>query len=222
MKHFIKFALIILAAPNLFAQSLCSDLAKKVWSMPPSVLETDYLDKNCPAPCEAPTYMSSNPDKLSDAQIHAVNSYTMGTHVGINLGLRTDNLNIDQLKFTRILDLALEKIQNVKAVVYRGTSQREFTVTGQANQIVTLPAFTSTAPTQEVAEAFLKNRLQIMKIKSGKNIQPYSNAGGEKELLIPRNTKFKIDRSEKKMMDLFSEESGPYQAEVEIVHMTEI
>ncbi len=171
------------------------------------------------------TQGENDPAQLSPAQFCAIQNYSNG-RFSINKQLwQTDStgsaLNGNDWAYVRVLDSALAKIKSTPlTTVYRGASSKDIKFT-KPGQIVRLKGYTSTTPSRDVAEGFVQDRLMVLKITSGKNIKPYSNAGSEDELLLPRSTYVRFDRSEIKTLDLFTED-GPEKRKVEIVYLTEV
>ncbi|MDX9730225.1 MAG: ADP-ribosyltransferase domain-containing protein [Bdellovibrionales bacterium] len=121
----------------------------------------------------------------------------------------------------RVLDAALKKIPNeAKMTVFRGTARAHIQFK-KKGEIVRLKGYTSTSPSQEVAEEFIRDRLMVLTVTSGKDISSYSNAGGEREVLLPRSTYVRYDGSEMKEMNIFTEE-GPELRLIEVVYLTEV
>jgi hypothetical protein len=187
-----------------------------------SQTELRFIEKTCSrTDCSMPEWVR-NPHNLSRAERIALHQYTLGEYGNINPALSRGNLNRDQQTFLDILDAGLRKIPNQKATVYRGTSQRHDNIReGDEGRVITLAPYTSTSLEREDAEGFIRDRLMILNIKSGKNIISYANAPNEDELLLPHGTQIRIDKVEMKTLNIFTEE-GPEDRLVQVVHGTEI
>lgn len=166
-----------------------------------------------------------DPHGLSPAQVCAIQHYSNAGYL-VNPKLwatEADGKALSGLDwaYVRVLDSALAKLPaEPVTTVYRGTSRAvKFSRPGE---IVRLKGYSSTTVSKDVAEGFVTERMMIIKAKNGKNIQRYSNAGMEKELLLPRSTRVRFEKSETKVIEIFTEENGPEKREVEFVYLTEM
>jgi hypothetical protein len=215
------------AAPKL-GYAKPTDLVRKtlpeIYNLPQDVLEKKVMErigKDCAGLLSS---TSEDPNNLSKAQRCAIQYYTLaGSYVNKPLWKSTPDgkpLNGDDWAYVRVLDQALGKLPSEPLrTVYRGTSKSEFVYT-QKGKTVRLKGYASTSPNQEMAERFIVDRLLIMKIRTGKNIKRYSNAGREDELLLPRSTFVELGDREVRTIEIFGED-GPVKRVVEIIHVTE-
>lgn len=210
------------------AQNVKQLTLQQIYALPMSAVQDAVMaeDKtSCDQLISSRRLGGENPDGLTEAEFCAVQNYTSG-HYSVNKPLwLTDStgsgLTGTEWAYVRTLDAALAKIPNApEMTVYRGTSQ-DVLALPKPGKTLRLKGYTSTSPTLDAAEAFLIDRLMIIKVKSGKDLKPYSNAGFEDEILLPRSTFVRVDRVEKKKMELFTE-NGPELRLIEIVHLTEI
>lgn len=191
----------------------------KILSMPTAKLEAIYLKEKCPnEQCEF-VFTNTNDHNLSLAERLAIWHYTASEYMNITPALYQGELDNSQLAFVRILDSALVKIPSSKATVYRGTSK---TTPVKIGTVIDFKSYTSTSTDKYTAEGFIRDRFMIIKSKSGKDIMDYSNAGQERELLLPRGTKVRVDKISKKKMEIGEDPSDMQTINVEIVHATEI
>lgn len=193
--------------------------AKEIMSLPQERLEKIFLKENCPNPeCDF-GYGTRNSANLSIAQKLATYNYTLGIFDSLNPALYSGKLTNDQLAFTRVFDSALLKMPSIRMTVYRGTSKK---FVAKVGSLVEFKAYTSTSTEKDVAEGFVRDRLIILKVKTGKDIQDYSNAGNEREILIPRGVKFKVEGITYKEMLLGEDPSDLKPVKVEVVRMSEV
>lgn len=219
---FLYLSLILLGSLSAFtalAGQFDKFTAKEIMSLPQERLEKIFLKENCPnSECDF-GYGTRNRANLSLAQKLAIHNYTLGIFDSLNPALYSGKLTNDQLAFTRVLDSALSKIPSLKMTVYRGTSKK---FVAKVGLVVEFKAYSSTSTEKDVAEGFVRDRLIIMKLKTGKDIQDYSNAGNEREILIPRGVKFKVEGVTFKEMLLGEDPSDLKPVKVEVVRLTEI
>jgi hypothetical protein len=198
----------------------------EIYNLPQEALEKkvmERLGKVCEG-LHSSTTEANDPAKLTKAQRCAVQYYTLaGNYVNKALWKSTADgkpLNGDDWAYVRVLDQALGKMASSPLkTVYRGASQSEFNYTRKGDT-VRLKGYASTSPNRETAEGFIKDRLYIMKIRSGKNIKGYSNAGMEDEFLLPRSTFVVLGDREFRELEIFTE-NGPEKRRVEIIHVEE-
>lgn len=226
----ITFLFFALSIPAM-ADDLRSLKLQDVYALPEAELEERMLESLVAQgiSCEWTSSVANgekDPAKLTAAQACAVGHYSAGGY-SVNAGLwETDPsgsaLNGAEWAYVRVLDLALAKIPaEPKRTVYRGTSVHSLKLV--KGQTVRLKGYTSTSTQPDVAEGFVGDRWMVIETISGRNIQRYSNAGGEEEILLPRSSWVRVDRVERKKMDIFSEEEGRMiSREVEVVHLTEV
>ena len=217
--HLSLILLATLSAISAMAGQFDKLTAKEIMSLPQEKLEKIFLKENCPnLECDF-GYGTRNSANISMAQKLAVYNYTLGVFDSLNPALYSGKLTKDQLAFTRVFDSALLKMPSIKMTVYRGTSKK---FVAKVGSVVEFKAYTSTSTEKDVAEGFVRDRLMVLKIKTGKDIQDYSNAGNEREILIPRGVKFKVDGVTFKEMLLGEDPSDLKPVKVEVVRMSEI
>lgn len=183
--------------------------------------ESFYLN-DCEAAVTLIEDYATNPDGLSEAERIALYKYTTGAYDLLNplLG-RCQPLTDCQAAEVQFIDQALLKIPAYVGTVYRGTSTRSFkAVEGEE---VTLKPYSSTSPSKSSAEAFIRDRLLIINVKSGRVVSPYSNAPWEEEVLLPRNTVLRIEKVIIETFQIFNEEAGELEdRQVEVVYASEV
>lgn len=213
------FVLTLLIAFNALAGELDKLKPSEIMAMPMEKLEKIYLKEKCPdVECDF-GYGSHNSSNLSKAEMFAIWNYTIGEFESITPALYSGKLTGSQLGFVRLMDSGLKKIPNEKTKVFRGTIKNP---PAKVGGVIELKAFTSTSVDEFVAEGFIHNRFLIINTKTGKDILDYSQAGMEREILLPRGTKIRVDKVINKKMMLGPD---PYNLEsrmVEVVHATEI
>jgi hypothetical protein len=170
-----------------------------------------------------------DPAKLTPGELCAVVNYSMSAYENINPRLWAADqtgvaLNGRDWAYVRVLDSALKKMKPAPpTTVFRGTSRKiKFYKPGER---VRLKGYTSTSVSKDAAEQFLRAdaRLMIIKTKSARNLQIYSQAGMEAEYLLPRSSWIRFDRSEiKKLKSVDPDTGNPVVLDVENVYMTEI
>ncbi len=219
LRRFVLILLSFLSALSAFAGQFDKLTEAQIQALPQDKLEKIYLKENCPNPeCEF-GYGTRNSAKLSKAQTLALFNYTLGYFDTLNPALYAEKLTNDQLALTRVLDSALAKLPSHKVTVYRGTSKK---FKAKVGSVVEFKAYTSTSTERDVAEGFVRDRLIILKVKTGKDIQDYSNAGNEREILLPRGSKFKVDGVTSEELLIGEDPSDLKREKVEVVTLKEI
>lgn len=232
MRNGIVYSVGLLFTFSLSVAAEARDIEKMrlpdIYALAQSEVETIVMDldrETCDGLIATVTQGVNDPANLTPAEFCAVQNYSNGRY-GVNRLLWETDASGSKLSgfdwaYVRVLDSALAKIKSAPStLVYRGTSRHGLKFT-KPGQIVRLKGYTSTTPNYEVAEGFIGDRLMIIKVISGKNIKPYSNGGGEDELLLPRSSFVRFDRAEVKTLELFTDE-GPKKRKVEIVYLTEV
>lgn len=196
--------------------------------MPQERLEQIYLKEECSGGgCDFGGYHDPEEIKkktnLTDAQLRAILKYTLEEFQNINPGLASGSLTNPQAAFVRIMDCALEKIPSQKVTVYRGASRR---IPMAPGKVVVFEPYTSTSLDREQAKTFIRpnGRLMILKVRSAKDISQISNAPTEKELLLPRGLKFKVESVKQEKMKLDDPEDPRVTRKelIEVVTLSEI
>lgn len=191
-------------------------------SLAHALFDEDFYLKQCEAESTILGDYSSNPDGLSEAERIALYRYTAAAYDTLNpllgKGLPLTDCQAAEVQF---IDQALAKIPRYEGTVYRGTSTRSFAA--RVGEVVTLKPYTSTSPSEESAEAFIRNRILIVEVRSGRLIHPYSNAPWEEEVLLPRNTRIRINKVVEEIRQIFNEEFGHFEErQIEIVYAEEV
>lgn len=193
-------------------------------------LENTYIN-GCDGGSNEHRIPDTNPHNLSIGERLVIVNYTIGDYIDINSKLRLkDKLETCEEIFITLLDQALLKIPNYKGVVYRGTIQEYVTLKkNEAYPTAPLLSYTSTSVDLEVAQNFLIDRLEILNVKTGKDISAYSAAYhegvNEREVLLPRGTRLFVDNLILKKQNFEVFDSGDFYNEerlVETVHASEI
>lgn len=148
---------------------------------------------------------------LGEAEEFAFYDYTFTRYVEINKSLWAGNLNMEQIAYIRIFDSALRKLPSQKIKVYRGTQAFEPLTTGQ---IIEFKGYSSTSARESIGKSFAKGRFFIINTSTGKDISKFSYYS-EAEVLIPRNTFFRVDKISTEM---WPQSSKP----IEVVEITEL
>lgn len=215
----LLISLLVLTTSLAHAGELDKLSVSQAQALPQAQLEKMYLKDNCPdAACDF-GYSSDNGANLSKAERMVIWHYTQGLFQSINPALIKAKLNGAQTAFVRIMDSALKKIPSEKRTVYRGTAKYEPAVVGG---VINLKAYTSTSVEQFVAEGFVRDRLMIIKTKTAKDIQDYSNSGMERELVLPRGVKLKVEKVVNKKLLVGEDPSDMQEVMVEVVTASEI
>jgi len=93
-------------------------------------------------------------------------------------------------------------------------------------KVVVFEPYTSTSLDREQAKTFIRpnGRLMILKVRSAKDISQISNAPTEKELLLPRGLKFKVESVKQEKMKLDDPEDPRVTRKelIEVVTLSEI
>lgn len=189
--------------------------------------QSEYLQK-CARSKQLINY-GSNPDNLSTEEIVSLYDYTYETFSEINKALWTQpeaswsschKLTIDRL------DSALSKISPTKGTFFRGTEYKHYRHY-QVGDVLELRGYTSVSFSEEAASYFIRDAYFIIESQEARDISPYhfQTLDGleylEKELLLPRGTKLKIQSISQKMMTINSEHVGNKQELVWVFHFVE-
>lgn len=134
----------------------------------------------------------------------AINKYTGNTYTAINDGLRKKNINDfdeDTKKIAVALDMATRTKLKKEATVYRGIQSGAMAYDLTHTPIggsVTDSGFSSTTTNLQVARKFgtTYNGGVLMKVKTkvGLPISSISKYASEREVLLPRNTRYTITK----------------------------
>ena len=178
-------------------------------------LDSFYLNDCGQSEIVLPDYQT-NPENLSDAEQIAIYNYTASSYRSLN-PLLADGASLNSCQETEVslIDSALDKIPNYSGIVYRGTSRRTFPA--EVGQRVLLRPYVSTSPSKDSAEPFIRDRLLVLRVKTGKLITAYSNAPWEDEVLLPRNTAIRILTVTEEEFELLDEAVGEFKK-----HMIEV
>lgn len=157
---------------------------------------------------------------LTNDEYLAVHSYTYDTFGIVNGNLRKGIQSEKWEAYTKMLDSVLEKLPKENTVVYRGLT---FPSQGKISESMfkvgsefTDKAYMSTSLSRGTAKSFTlpgKDTVILeISTESGRKISQFSGMRTEEEILIPRNTKFKVT-------EIVPSTDGLYPT---IVKMTEI
>ncbi|MBU6375035.1 MAG: hypothetical protein KGQ59_03495 [Bdellovibrionales bacterium] len=231
IKTFLFFVLF-LAKSAAFAGELEKLSKEEIQSMPQARLEELYLKDECSGPnCELMDFKNveelKKETKLTEAQLKAIYEYTFGKFDELNKKLGTmesgSTLTNSQQAFVRVLDCALDRLPPLSpTVVYRGTSRR---IPMKKGAIVHFEPYTSTSQDREQAEGFIRpgGRLLILKVRSGRDVAKIARDPREKEVLLPRKMKFRVESLKKEKMQLLDEEAQEMKTQmVEVVTLSEL
>ncbi|WP_067567634.1 ADP-ribosyltransferase [Nocardia acidivorans] len=128
---------------------------------------------------------------LTDADLRALEDYTGMGFQKLNEVLRNGTADAAQQARIKAIEDALAKLPDYNGVVYRGTNlPADVLSTYQKGEVVTEDAFTST--TSRADGTFPGDVEFEIVSKTGKNIDPYSLAQGEDEVLFPPGSNFFI------------------------------
>lgn len=190
---------VLFSTSASFAQSLHS--AARAAQLPPATALSFYNNMYCQPAC-APAEFAANIPGLSIQEADVLRRYTSGDYREINAALRQDKLTMSQVVFVKVLDMALEKLPVVRNItVYRGSSQN--------HDFRNFRAYTSTSVEQSVAEErFMNDQLMVIHIKSGYDISVVSQAGQEREILLPRNFQAQVQSITQQPREVINEETG--------------
>lgn len=162
---------------------------------------------------DAHDVMAKNTSKLSDEDLSTTKQYT--DHLnhyrrdGVTLNEHLHhNINLDdkQKEFVGKLDSVLGKqALHDDAVVYTGTSKNHADLLRRHDQ-VNHPGYLSTSISQNSARAFAQDKggdivkIHIPKGHPGLYVSHVSDYEGEREFVLPRNTKLKIHRDKEQVL----------------------
>lgn len=138
----------------------------------------------------------SNPESpLSLAEKTALYGYTYADFTELTPAIYSGSLTTCLRLQIELLDRALLKLPNFSGIVFRGTESKY--LPSKVGEIFEWKAFTSTSQRADIAKTFIRDAYLELSVLNGKNIKLYSCAGNgmmtdEDEILIPRNSRFKI------------------------------
>jgi hypothetical protein len=133
--------------------------------------------------------------------VMAVNNYTSSEYDPINAHLRWGKeIGKDQDLTIKRTDEALKAMPKFNGTVYRGTKLSQDLIDGyKVGETITERAYVSTSRSKD--QAFAGNARFVIQSKSGVDVSASSNYEKEQEVLIPRNSKFKVLRKRKQKGD---------------------
>jgi hypothetical protein len=133
--------------------------------------------------------------------IMAVNNYTSSEYAPINAHLRRgEDIGTDQALTIKRTDEALKAMPKFNGTVYRGTKlSQEMLDRYKVGETITEKAYVSTSRSKD--QAFPGNARFVIQSRSGADVSASSNYEKEQEVLIPRNSKFKVLRKRKQKGD---------------------
>jgi hypothetical protein len=129
-----------------------------------------------------------------------IQAYTGYSYKEINRALRSNSVSVDQYKYVKGLNAALDKLPEYKGVLYRKADLPFNVVSGyQPGQIVFERAFTSTAKDKKVWSG--EYQYIIEESFSGRDVQKISSQGeSEYEVIFKANTEFIVTKREGKLI----------------------
>ena len=152
--------------------------------------------------------------RVSGDEADAILTYTTSKYHSINGGLRSGKVSKEDAKTIKSIDSAMEKSRLKKEMVsyenqklYRAASIPEVNKALDSGNFkgfeFTEKGYTSTTTDKQIAQNFLRGEgSRLFRVKSpagtkAANVSELSNLKGEKEVLIARNTRYKITGVEK-------------------------
>ena len=137
---------------------------------------------------------STDPFKLTPAEVYTLQSYTGSDYGAVNAALRSGKPLAGFSTYVETLNSGLAKLPDYNGPVNRGaTLPPAVLAQHQVGDVVNYPAYTSTSK----ATGFGGNHHFHIFSKHGKYVRTYSNYAEEDEVLFAPNAKFKVlDRNE--------------------------
>jgi len=137
---------------------------------------------------------------LNKREEAAMNAWTspIGLYVSMNNQERSGRAKVhDNMPTVADLDSALDKAPKVSGVVYRGgqldsKSARQVKVGAEISLDVTKSASASPSVAAKFAKENIGNVIYVIKGKNMPSVSGYSKAIGEQEVLLRRNTKYRV------------------------------
>lgn len=212
---------ILISVSTSFATSLHS--AQRIDAISLQQALTDYNNFYCRTTSCSPAEFATKIPDLSLLEGDAIRRYTTGDYVEVNEALRKDQLTDAQVAFVKVLDVALTKLPKVENIkVYRGTTTQYESLV--ESQISSFPSYASTSIDQSIAEdRFMKDRLMVIEIKFGYDVTSVSQAGQEREVLLPRNFEYYVQSIEDQPREVINEETGERQVmTIQVVNVRQI
>lgn len=165
--------------------------------------------------------MVSNAPKLSDDEVDTVKNYTNKLNHYYNNGVSLNEhlhhgieLNEKQSEFVSALDNIMDKTKlHDDLTVYTGTNKRHSDLIRKYD-VVNHPGFVSTSLSLNSARSFAQDnggdivKIHVPKEHRGLYVSHISDYDGEREFVLPRNTKLKIHRDKEQVL---VHDSGNYR-----------
>ena len=120
--------------------------------------------------------------------------------------------------FVRLMDSALAKLRDRELTVYSGARKDAAMIPGEE---ITIRSYISTSLDFATAQEFIDDRLLIISAKRGKLISYYSHAPNEKEILLQRGSRFRVEKVLRRK-ELVGRPWERREQMVEVVYLTEI
>lgn len=147
-------------------------------------------------------YQASFSDAISDAERSAATAYSGGSHRGINRSLRTGE---------KLSELNAKRLEHLDSMIARSSSPNDVTVLrGENNKerfgslaklkpgdVYTDKGYLSTTAGSKIDDAFVGDVEMHIVVPKGSQAAPLpSLKAGERELLLPRNNRYRVESSE--------------------------
>lgn len=128
---------------------------------------------------------------LTIAEMYAIYDYTSSGYRQLNEKLRSGGEVPEKYRvYKEVLNSALAKLKPFEGEVKRGVSKLPFEVFKQhaVGEVISYEAFTSSS----TGNGFGASQRFIIQSKRGRYVDPISSVEGEKEVIFPAGTKFKV------------------------------
>jgi hypothetical protein len=170
----------------------------------PGVDDDGYMDyasmDDSASTAKAKKLSNAHTKALSNEQKTSVTTYTGSDYSKINRGLRSDNPSPEYEAVTAHMDNAINQSELPEnTVLYRGMYvDDKLAKKIKPGKTITDKAYWSTSLSHPVADGFTNEangavmRIKAPKGQRGLAVESISNFPQEKEILLPRNTKYKI------------------------------
>jgi hypothetical protein len=191
----MKWALVLgclMSFHSSWAKEFDSYSVQEIETLALEELSDVYTKDSCEAyGCDLPL-STQNPSYLLVGERHALKNFTASDWQWVNDLLEGEGpKEVVEFGFIRLMDSALEKIKSRELTVYSGTKKNSAMIPGEE---IVIRSYLSTSLDFATAQEFIDDRLLIISAKRGKLISYYSNAPNEKEILIPRGSRFHVDK----------------------------
>jgi hypothetical protein len=140
-------------------------------------------------------------NKLTPTDAGYIQAYTGAAYREINKALRNNSVSVDQYKYVKGLNAALDKLPEYKGTVYRKTNLPAHVAESyKVGQVVFERGFTSTSKKEGVWAG--EYRYVIEESISGRDVQKISHHKSEYEVLFKANSEFIVTKREGKLIYL--------------------